>query len=132
MLKNKEEVNMTKKINTIAVRIHLTLHDIANILYSADEGTNYWNSRHSQLGLESCVIGILENPEKRIIISDTNCDEGKMPPGYYLTLGKIKKGLTILANEYPHIMADILKEQADSITADALVQCSIFGELRYA
>jgi hypothetical protein len=132
MLKNKEEVNMTK-LNTISVRSHIVLADIADILYSADVGTNYWNSHHSNLGYEKNVVQMLEDDDKGIIIADVeDCDENDVPKSYILNKKKLKKGLTVLAKKYPHHFCDILKKETDMITADVLVQCSIFGDILYS
>ena len=59
----------------------------------------------------------------------TDDEDGKK---HFLTLEKIKKGLSVMANKYPHHLRDIISDNTDSITADVLVQCSLFGEIQYS
>jgi len=49
----------------------------------------------------------------------------------FVGLDELKKGLQILADKYPHHMADLLHENDDILTADALFQCACMGELVY-
>lgn len=129
MLKNKEEVDMK---NTISVRSHISLEKIEDLLYSADRGTDYWNEGHRSLGFERNVKHILANPKDGIKIEDIEGGDGDNPKIHFLSLPKIKKGLTILAKKYPHHLCDILNDETDMITADVLVQCSIFGDIIYS
>jgi len=48
-----------------------------------------------------------------------------------LHLDKIAGGLETLANYYPRHFADLVNENSDSVTADALLQCCLFGEIVY-
>lgn len=118
--------------NTISIRVHISLEDIENLLYSADRGTEYWNLNHNSLGYEKDVKHILENIKDGILIEDIEgIDDDETPKVYFLTLPKIKKGLTIMAKKYAESFADILNNNSDMLTADTLVQCSIFGEVIY-
>jgi hypothetical protein len=40
-------------------------------------------------------------------------------------------GLGILAMKYPRHFADIMSGKWDACSGDALIQCALFGELRY-
>jgi len=51
---------------------------------------------------------------------------------FELRLDGIARGLQELAAYYPRHFADLVNENADAITADALLQCCIFGELIYS
>ena len=48
-----------------------------------------------------------------------------------LRLDLIPQGLEVLASYYPRHFADLVNDNADSITADALLQCCLFGEIIY-
>ena len=50
---------------------------------------------------------------------------------FELRLDLIARGLDVLASCYPRHFADLVNENGDSITADVLLQCSVFGELIY-
>lgn len=43
----------------------------------------------------------------------------------------LQKGLDILAEKYPHLLADLVSGSYDVIPADALLQCAAFGDLIY-
>ena len=49
-----------------------------------------------------------------------------------LHLDKVAGGLETLANCYPRHFADLVNENSDSVTADALLQCCLFGEIIYS
>jgi len=49
-----------------------------------------------------------------------------------LHLDKIAGGLETLANCYPRHFADLVNENSDSVTADALLQCCLFCEIVYS
>ena len=50
---------------------------------------------------------------------------------FRLDLKSIRRGLEDLATKYPRHFADLVNEDTDAITADALLQCCLFGELIY-
>lgn len=43
----------------------------------------------------------------------------------------LQRGLAILGEKYPHHLADIIGENDDIWTADALFQCALLGDLVY-
>lgn len=43
----------------------------------------------------------------------------------------IQRGLAVLAEKYPHHLLDLLEETGDAYTGDALLQCSLFGDIVY-
>jgi hypothetical protein len=68
------------------------------------------------------------NPGGALLISDmTDSAHGVMR----LDTEAIQKGLAILAEKYPWHLASILAENADADTGDALLQCSLFGDVIY-
>ncbi len=50
---------------------------------------------------------------------------------YELSLDKLKTGLQVLAEKYPHHFANVINETGDATTGDVLVQCALFGEIVY-
>lgn len=50
---------------------------------------------------------------------------------FELRFDNVAPGLEVLAIYYPRHFADLVNENADSVTGDALLQCCIFGELVY-
>lgn len=63
-----------------------------------------------------------------ILMQDKYGDE---PTVYRLTLDALKRGLTIMGEKYPHLMADFINENEDVITGDAFIQCALLGEIVY-
>ena len=59
-------------------------------------------------------------------------ETGTRPKIFELQLDVIARGLDVLANRYPRHFADLINETADVFTADALLQCCLFGELIYS
>jgi hypothetical protein len=48
-----------------------------------------------------------------------------------LNLDSINRGFNVMSTKYPHLLADILKDDDDATTADVFLQCCVFGELVY-
>lgn len=63
-----------------------------------------------------------------ILMRDKYGDE---PTVYRLTMDALKRGLTIMGEKYPHLMAQFVNENEDVITGDAFVQCALLGEIVY-
>jgi len=57
--------------------------------------------------------------------------KGLTSDGRRLDLESIGDGLNVMAMNYPRHFADFLNEAADAITADAFLQCCLFGALIY-
>lgn len=67
-----------------------------------------------------------------IMIVDTESEmQGEGHHEYKLDLAAVEDGLKILAEKYPHHMADIIKENDDMNTADALIQCALLKDIIY-
>jgi len=65
---------------------------------------------------------------KVIEVSSGDAVNGK---SYRLSIPRLMKGLAVLAAKYPHHFCDILKQDGDATTGDALVQCALFGDIVY-
>lgn len=126
---------MTNK--TISVRVHVNLEDIESLLYSAAQGTDYWTNSEPNDENEISGLGLLafENEVKDfmkgdlvIYVFDGEDDDKK----YELDIKRIKGGLTAMAkNERDHF-TNLITDNADMYTADALIQCALFGKTIYS
>lgn len=114
---------------TIGVRVQISIEEIENLLYSAAQGSDYWSSNSSELGYESTVKKITEQGKDFIIFDD---EDGDKQLKFFLNMKRIKKGLAVMAKKEPSHFADILNDNVDMNTADVLVQCSLFGEVKYS
>ena len=114
---------MTK--NTIAIRSHIKLEDIAGLLGSASRGASYWCE--NKLDFESEVDAALEKTGVGFCkLYDT---EEEKP--YLLNLKKIKRGMTVMAKKEPKHFADFVSGDYDQTTGDVFLQCCLFGEVIY-
>lgn len=50
---------------------------------------------------------------------------------FFLTRETVQSGLDVLATKYGHHISDIVGESGDADTADAFVQCCLFGDIVY-
>jgi hypothetical protein len=48
-----------------------------------------------------------------------------------LDLAKLKKGIRVMARDYPWHFNDFIRGGGDCYTSDALIQCALFGKLVY-
>lgn len=115
------------KTPTIAVRVHIKLEDIESLLYSSYQGCKYWAEGLDVLEYESGVRRLLYEGAE-IKITDFEGDEKK----HILTLAKLKSGLTAMAKNDRAHFADMLSDNQDMYTADALIQCALFGKIIYS
>jgi hypothetical protein len=132
-------------LTTVALGISLSYEDIAGVLTSALEGgSNYWYFIEEYI--TPTTWGFTTEPRQdngfhwasdyplnvggALMISDRG-DMAEPTFTKRLDLEAITKGVAVLAEKYPHHLADILAENADAGTGDALLQCSLFGEIIY-
>ncbi len=115
---------MSKNLS-ISIRVHISLEKIADLLYTAGDGSNYWAEINTEF-----VYKILHG--KTIYIKDK--EDKKRELGYGLDLKKIKRGLTIMAKKYPTHFTNFINENLayDEITGDVFLQCCLFGEIKYS
>mgnify|MGYP001581140220 CR=1 FL=1 len=117
---------MTKKL-TVAIRSHIDLERIKDLLDSASRGSAYWAG--TGLAYESETDKALT--EEGVEIQDFEGGDDLNPKIYNLNIRKIKRGLTAMAKKEPKHFADFIKEDDDQITADVFLQCCLFGEVIY-
>jgi len=116
------------KKNTIAIRSHIDIRDIEDLLCSASKGAIYWSENN--LGFDKGIKEALS--EKGTEIKDfENCDQNLEETIEILNRDKIKRGLTVMANKEPKHFADFVRGDYDQITGDVFLQCCLFGEVIY-
>lgn len=130
---------------TFTVTTTLTAEQIDDVLTSALEGgSNYWAD----------VVGKIEptsweyvdtslpredgnhwmqeyplNPGGALLIQDL---EDEVSPAWCLDSKSIQAGLAAMAEKCPTHLADIVIDNYDANTADAFLQCCLFGDIIYA
>jgi len=126
---------MTTKI-TVTVPTDVSLARVQNLLCGAWEGgSNDW---YTELHY---VVDLPELAPKdgfsRFHVVPTlpggvvGYKDGHEDQSYTLCLEKIQKGLTILAEKYPHHWANFINDNDDAGTSDAFLQCCTFGDIIY-
>lgn len=127
---------MTKP-KTTSVRVHITHEQIENLLYSARQGTDYWTNTEPNEENEVTGIGLLDyeaemrdfmKGDLEIFVFDAEEDDKK----HVLNIAKVKKGLTAMAKNERWHFANILNDECDMNTSDALIQCALFGKTIYS
>lgn len=129
---------------TISVTItkEIDLDSISSLLCSAFEGgSNYWYEIDQFVKPETFsflteagednpqIYKHLDYPLNEggaVIISVPEDDDGKK---YTLDLNAVKKGLKVMAKDYPRHFTDFVKENDDACTGDVFLQCCLFGEV---
>jgi hypothetical protein len=130
------------------LEIEIKDDDIRGLLCSAFEGgSNYWyaNLDYSlaDITLDQCrpggqyavegwehpfyVVPFL--PGCALTLTDSeNSDPTKV---FRLDRESLERGVKVMAEKYPHHLAEVLRENADADTGDVFLQCCLFGELVY-
>lgn len=121
---------------SVEVKQEVTLQRISDLLCSAFEGgSNYWynieefvkpeNFNNSEEGDEKFRhLSYPINEGGALLISD-----GEDDTKHILNLESIKKGLKVMARDYPRHFNDFMQENDDACTGDVFLQCCLFGEV---
>jgi hypothetical protein len=131
--------SQTPDTPAVAIQVPLSFdfQVIADLMTTAFEGgSNYWCSRARARTEDMAAVTqgpwysdrkFWSQPDFLVTLTDAE-DEDEKP-----TFGPadIKAGLEILARDYPHHFADILKDNADADTGDAFLQCCALKEIVY-
>lgn len=124
----------------IEIKQKISLERVGDLLCSAWEGGSaYWCVVEKITEPKVVRFGTMENSKPysheialnkggSVQLRDT--EEGKIIPKL-LTLATIKKGLQVMADNYPKHWADFVRENDDATTGDVFLQCCIFGEIIY-
>lgn len=129
--------NEQVKVTTV---VNISYETIADLLCSAFEGgSNYWYTIADIIEPLDChkfkdsydeyfphMHAPLSSSGKILIYA-----EGDQSKTYILNLNSLKRGLKILAKKYPHHFNKVAAESGDADTADAFLQCCLFGDIIY-
>jgi|SRR5882672_2893936 len=129
-----------KKENAVAVTTHVSKERMSDLLCNALEGgSNYWY--RIEKFVEPPSLTFRSDPKTIFTHLDYPMNDGgaleisslEEPEREHvmLTLDKLRKGLTLMAEKYPHHWTDFLKENDDATTGDVFLQLAVFGELVY-
>ena len=104
-----------------------TFHD--QVTTSIEGGSNYW----ARIDVGEHQPGWRNYFTAKYTIIEISDEKAGAVQGqtYELSLDKLKAGLQIVADKYPHHFKDIIEQSGDATTADVLVQCALFGEIVY-
>lgn len=144
----------TPTLPTISIEVtqKVDLQRIEDLLCGAFEGgSNYWYqiegyTKPKALTFKGDCLDLLkegDDPMKKfryltyplneggaVLIST---DEGELNEDnkdiHTLDLKAIKKGLQIMAKDYPRHFNDFMQENDDACTSDVFLQCCLFGEV---
>jgi hypothetical protein len=114
------------------IEIEIPEKILAGTLCNAWEGgSNYWarqeDGKGSPYTWKSLKDGLKLVPCFSVTITDIETDKK-----YVFTYRHLLRGAKVMAEKYPRHFGDMLSEvNADAITGDVLLQCSIFGEIVY-
>lgn len=106
----------------------LDADDLINLL-SGMRMSYYWAQDAGALDLVSTQQRIMDGGTYTVKEFDESDD--KVIARYPLNLKTLKKGLEKLASEYPRHWADIVNDNDDADTADAVLQLSTIGTIKY-
>lgn len=98
---------------------------IIDAIEAADIG--YW----ARVPRGADTKAMLESREEAIVEDNEDFDDRNRPKQYTLTGEKLKAGLQIIADKFPHHMADIMSGNADATTGDVIIQCALFNDIIY-
>jgi len=125
----------------IKIEQEISVERIGDLLCSAWEGgSTYWARVEKTIEPEKIQFGTMDNgkPYNHEIalneggsIQFRDIEEDKIITKT-LNLKSIKKGLGVMAEQYPKHFADFLSENDDATTGDVFLQCCIFGEVIYS
>ena len=128
----------------VPVTININIEQIANLLCSAFEGgSNYWyviESARAPLNYDryrsfpDTIIKHIDYPLNAhggLTISTLEGDEFSGRTKWPLNYSACVRGLTVMAEKYPHHFTAVLDESDDATTGDVFLQCCLFGEVVY-
>lgn len=119
----------------VSIPLKVDAAHLANVLCSGFEGgIRYWGriANHSNLhcaqskNMHVYCQPLLEGGS--IVVLDQETGGSRK-----LTFDKIQRGIQVIADKYPHQLGAVLGDSGkqDATTGDVLIQCALFGEIRY-
>lgn len=121
---------------TIDITVSIDESLVVSALQSAPDGIRYWASRIDPLGTDTSAVHgwfadyALAGTGSHIRVIETRGDDDK-PKAHRLTRHKIMRGLATMARVSPRQFGLLVMGNGDAVTGDVLVQCTLFGEVKY-
>ncbi len=111
---------------------------LADVLDGA--GSRYWCSNldwpaFEQAGEGSCWLALLEQSISWVRVTEDGSEDSLPPVQHLLTRRKILKAIQVIAERFPDHLGDVIggyeHGNADMWTGDVLLQCAVFGDIKY-
>lgn len=122
-------------MKNVAVEITVSAEDLDSMLVSMleTEASKYW-ARFETFTLSNDDETYLDYLEKGGRLVGFDEEDETSDNQFTLTYDKLVSGIKILARskDYSHHFRDIIGGDADMISADVLLQMSLFGEVKYS
>ncbi len=120
---------------TIIVPIEIKRQDIEDLIVSAIEGgIGYWCREIKKKDSEKWAgsyLGLTLTIVEAVDDNNPTDDEEHILDLTQINLTQVMEGLTTMAKISPGHFGDFIADNADAITADAFIQATLFGEIRY-
>ena len=116
--------------NSWAITKSHKLYDVPNHIQNKYKDFVFYNYDGSANPSYS-YLPLFSDDKFGIEFRDRDGDMGEENKKFFLNKKALKKGYQVLKEKYPAYAEDIKEENWDAITCDALIQCSLFGELVY-
>ena len=121
---------MTKKdaFMSLPIVTKISSERVEDVLCSAIEGgSNYWATFTFSKAVDIIKDGYFKCVEDGIVTVNDR-EENK---DYPLTIESLKQGLKVIGEKYTWHLNAIINEEDDADTADAFLQCCLFGDIVY-
>lgn len=115
---------------TVATTYDVSQQQVADLVVTALEGgSNYWlgpcEPRYTSHEDYSQADKYSEDMISRVFSVDEDDDT------YVFDRIAVRRGVTLMANKFPHHFRDIINDNADAMTADVFMQCALLGDIVY-
>lgn len=114
----------------IATETSIPSHKVADLMVTAFEGgSNYWLASATPM-IRPATSPWYADPDfwATDFLVKLKDDQDEQ---YELTPDLLQAGFNALANKYPSHARDLAADEYDADTADALLQCALFGDITY-
>lgn len=121
----------------IEIKLQVDADHLANVLCSGFEGgIRYWGriANYSKLPCSEPACEMMHVYHQPFVLDGwIKVRDNEAGGTSKLTLDKIQRAIQVIADKYPRHLGAVLGNQAmqDAETGDVLIQCALFGEVRY-
>jgi hypothetical protein len=113
----------------LVVEFDLAIEKIDDMLGGA--GISHWGSWHAITAAGTHNGTIFDRYEWQLLDKHEHDVDSKKRFRYKLSLEQVLSGLAVCAREYPHHFRDFIADTGDANTGNVIIQCAIFGKLKY-